>query len=399
MSSSKFFKVATQLAHSPDLAQKTIQVTNELSLEPSRIIQPSPNKELSNPLVNSVVSLANETARSGYGALVFCSSRAGCERDSMLISQAMPRLAETDKLIQDKRFELLAELRSTPTGLDSVLEKTIPVGVAFHHAGLTTEERDLIATAYDLGVIKVIVATCSLAAGINLPARRVILHGARMGADLVGPSMLRQMRGRAGRKGKDEVGETYLCCQKSDLEAVAELMEAGIPDVKSSLLPGKRGIKRALLEVIATKLATSIESVDDYMVKTLLYCSAEDKDDLSINKEDLAEMVKTTLQDLEDTNLIKRDDFDLKATLLGQAIVASSLTPEDGLFVYKELTKTLQAFVMDGDMHTLYAFTPVQAAQSAVNWKVFLAEVENLDESNIRAMGFVGINRAKINKL
>ena len=60
----------------------------------------------------------------------------------------------------------------------------------FADAGLTTEERDAIATAYDQGVIKVIVATCSLAAGINLPARRVILHGARMGAELVGPSML-----------------------------------------------------------------------------------------------------------------------------------------------------------------------------------------------------------------
>lgn len=52
------------------------------------------------------------------------------------------------------------------------------------------------------------------------------------------------MRGRAGRKGKDEIGETYLCCQKGDLEAVAALMEAEIPSVESSLLPGKRGIKR-----------------------------------------------------------------------------------------------------------------------------------------------------------
>jgi DNA polymerase theta len=60
----------------------------------------------------------------------------------------------------------------------------------FPDAGLTTEERDAIAIAYDQGVIKVIVATCSLAAGINLPARRVILHGTRMGADVVGPSML-----------------------------------------------------------------------------------------------------------------------------------------------------------------------------------------------------------------
>jgi len=57
-------------------------------------------------------------------------------------------------------------------------------------AGLTMEERDLIAEAYNDGILKVLVATCSLAAGINLPARRVILCGARMGRDLVGPALL-----------------------------------------------------------------------------------------------------------------------------------------------------------------------------------------------------------------
>lgn len=55
---------------------------------------------------------------------------------------------------------------------------------------MTTEERELIAQAYDQGVIKVLVATCSLAAGVNLPARRVIINGARMGRELVGPAML-----------------------------------------------------------------------------------------------------------------------------------------------------------------------------------------------------------------
>lgn len=57
-------------------------------------------------------------------------------------------------------------------------------------AGLTTEEREIIADAYDRGTITIIVATCSLAAGINLPARRVILQGARMGRELIGPAML-----------------------------------------------------------------------------------------------------------------------------------------------------------------------------------------------------------------
>ena len=52
----------------------------------------------------------------------------------------------------------------------------------------------------------------------------------------------RQMRGRAGRKGKDEIGETYLCCQKTDLEAVAELMTADIPHVESCLTSENRGL-------------------------------------------------------------------------------------------------------------------------------------------------------------
>jgi hypothetical protein len=91
--------------------------------------------------------------------------------------------------------------------------------------------------AFDRGILKVIVATCSLAAGINLPARRVIINGARMGREMIGLAMHRQMRGRAGRKGKDEIGETYLCCQKADLEALAD---PNYPPVESCLTPEER---------------------------------------------------------------------------------------------------------------------------------------------------------------
>ena len=52
------------------------------------------------------------------------------------------------------------------------------------------------------------------------------------------------MRGRAGRKGKDEIGETYLCCQKDDIEQVTQLMEADIPPLGSYLRPDQRGVKR-----------------------------------------------------------------------------------------------------------------------------------------------------------
>lgn len=124
---SSFCKTATQ----PN-AQSQTHFQSQPELPPLRTIQLSPNKELANPLTNAVVSLAYETARAGYGALVFCSSRTGCERDAVLISQVLPRGDEIDELIMEKRRDLLTELRSTTTGLDSILEKTIPIGVAFH---------------------------------------------------------------------------------------------------------------------------------------------------------------------------------------------------------------------------------------------------------------------------
>ncbi|KAB8299282.1 hypothetical protein EYC80_001362 [Monilinia laxa] len=380
-SSTTFYKTASQLN-----LQTGNNSTDSLP-DPHRRIQTSQHKELSNPLLNSVVALANETARSGYGVLVFCSSRLGCERDAIVISQVLPPPDAVNPTLMNRRYDLLNDLRNTSSGLDHVLERTVPMD-----AGLTTEERELVAAAYDEGILKVMVATCSLAAGINLPARRVILHGARMGSDLVGPSMLRQMRGRAGRKGKDEIGETYLCCQKSDLEAVAELLEAEIPSVESCLVPGKRGIKRALLEVIATKLATSRESIDDYVKKTLLYHT--------IDKGELTSMVAATLEDLLENKLIEQTQlYSYEATRLGQAVVASSLAPEDGLFVHKELRKSLEAFVLDGEMHVLYTFTPVQATQGNINWQVFRKEVDMLDESNLRVLGFVGLKPLLINKM
>ncbi|THC96246.1 hypothetical protein EYZ11_004280 [Aspergillus tanneri] len=102
----------------------------------------------------------------------------------------MPVPSAVDPEELSKRLDLLAELRSLPSGLDPALETTLIRGVGFHHAGMTAEERELIAQAYDQGALSVLVATCSLAAGVNLPARRVIINGARMGRELIGPVML-----------------------------------------------------------------------------------------------------------------------------------------------------------------------------------------------------------------
>ncbi|KAL0781484.1 hypothetical protein CaCOL14_002819 [Colletotrichum acutatum] len=366
--------------------------TQKTGSRATRRIEPSGHKEFQDPVLNAVVSLASETAKAGYGALVFASSRYGCEADARWIAKVMPTLDELDPGLVEKRGELMAELRSLGTGIDPVLEETVPMGVAFHQAGLTTEERDIIANAYDAGTLKVCVATCSLAAGINLPARRVILHNARMGRDFVGPSMLRQMRGRAGRKGKDEVGETYLCCRKDDLEQVVDLMHAEMPQITSGLMTDRKRIQRALLEVIAIRLATSRDALNEYITKTLLSHSGP--------LDSLQDCVEVSLGNLTNMGFVSVDDCEnYQPTKLGRAIVASALDPDDGVFIHKELERALQAFVMDGEMHILYTFTPVQDSGISINWQVFRNEMDNMDESGHRVLGFLGLKRAVINRL
>ncbi|KAI0400331.1 P-loop containing nucleoside triphosphate hydrolase protein [Xylaria palmicola] len=384
-STRSILKTASQL-------QKAASGALELDSQPVRTIRASPHKEFHDPVLNAVVALANETARSGYGVIVFCSSRQGCESDARLISRVLPQASEVDPTILERRSDLLGDLRSLPTELDSTLAETVLAGVAFHHAGMTSEERDLISTAYDSGVLKVVVATCSLAAGINLPARRVILHNARMGRDLVGPAMLRQMRGRAGRRGKDEIGETYLCCRKTDLEDVVDLMNADLPQVSSSLTTDKHRIQRALLEVVSIRLVNSRESINDYIRKTLL--------NLSSGLDLIQEHVESSLRDLLDMGFIQCDSFDsYVATQLGKAVVASSLEPEDGAFVHREMQRALQAFVMDGEMHILYTFTPVQELLVSINWQVFRSEMEALDDSGLRVMRFLGLKPVVVNRM
>ncbi|KAJ5654628.1 HelicaseC-terminal [Penicillium lividum] len=379
--SRQLFQTATKLA----------STTVPESIPPHRTIDPSTYKELGNAATNAMVALAVETATAGYGALVFCGSRNACQINAATIGEAMPHADDKEELNQ--RLDLLAELRSLACGLDPVLERTVVKGTGFHHAGMTTEERELIAAAYDSGVLKVLIATCSLAAGVNLPARRVIINGARMGRDLVGPAMLRQMCGRAGRKGKDDAGETYLICVKADLEAVCDLLDADMPAIESSLIPEKRGLKRALLEAIATGLVSGCEAIKEYVRCTLLYRTLDKKLAYVIMDSALKELVDEEL-------LVLKEDEAYGATLLGQAVVASAFAPEDGLFVHEELKKALQAFVMDGDMHIFYMFTPLQVAMSTpIDWQIFRDKLDQLDESGIRALQFVGVQPGFVNTM
>ena len=134
-------------------------------------------------------------------------------------------------------------------------------------------------------------------------------------------------------------------------------------------------------------------AIQEYVQNTLLFHTMEHAM--------LDDMVAATLKELIAAGLITVDHLgSYEATPLSQATVASYLTPEDGIFIHGELRRALRAFVMDGEMHIFYTFTPVYISGLAdVNWPIFRREMWDLDESGLRVLEFVGINPGLINRM
>jgi helicase len=168
------------------------------------------------------LNLCLDTIAEGGQCLVFVSSRRNAEAFAKRAAGAIKNEDPELKACAD-RLGATAE-----TEMAKSLALCVTRGSAFHHAGLSREERRIVEEGFRKGLIKCISSTPTLAAGLNLPARRVIIRdylrfAAGEGMQPIPVSEYHQMAGRAGRPRLDPYGEAVLIAR--DAGQLEELFE------------------------------------------------------------------------------------------------------------------------------------------------------------------------------
>ncbi|CAD6188317.1 unnamed protein product [Caenorhabditis auriculariae] len=153
------------------------------------------------------LTLALEGCRRGKKQLLFCSSKADTEKTSLDLAKLLDPLLKSSPILKDVMEKIREGLMAAKKRLDQLgstdkcLLLSLARGIAFHHAGLTIEERECIEETFRNGHLLVLVCTSTLASGVNLPAETVIIKAQSRGPSALNSTTYRQMIGRAGRMG------------------------------------------------------------------------------------------------------------------------------------------------------------------------------------------------------
>lgn len=214
------------------------------------------------------LNLCLDTIAEGGQCLVFVSSRRNAEafakRAAGAIKSDDPALAAYADRIQ----------RSADTDMGKSLAACIAKGAAFHHAGLGRPERSVVEEGFRKGLIKCISSTPTLAAGLNLPARRVIIRdylrfAAGEGMQPIPVSEYHQMAGRAGRPRLDPYGEAVLIAkEEGQVEELFEWYIEAPPEEIHSKIAEPTALYTHILSLIASGFAKSRNELTSFMNRT-----------------------------------------------------------------------------------------------------------------------------------
>lgn len=166
-------------------------------------------------------------------AITFIFSRQACDDAVEQVTASGVQLTSVEERRQireivKRRTEALSSADLTMLGYGAWLH-SLERGVAAHHAGMVPAFKETVEELFSAGLVKMVFATETLALGINMPARTVVIerlekwNGKRH--ELLTPGQFTQLTGRAGRRGKDSIGHAVVAYQRDvDFDVVAGLV-------------------------------------------------------------------------------------------------------------------------------------------------------------------------------
>lgn len=222
-----------------------------------------------NPMQDIVQVLAE---RNMLPAIYFTFSRRKCDENALACAKAELLNENEAKEIEKAIDEYLAEnmyLYGNPQ-LDLIKK-----GVAPHHAGMLPGLKNLVERLFQKGLIKVVFATETLAAGINMPARTTIISSISKRTDdghrLLTANEFLQMSGRAGRRGMDEIGYVVIIGTPFQTpEEVFNLATSGSNPLESKFAPCYSMVLNLLTRF-------SVDEAKELILKTFGYFSSTDR--------------------------------------------------------------------------------------------------------------------------
>ena len=265
------------------------------------------------------VSLIKESLESGGQALIFRNSRRNAEK----YAQSMVNFFDFQNDLETLGFP--------PDLFNEAQANMISHGVMFHHAGLSNDQRTEIEKLFREGYIHILAATPTLAAGVNLPARTVIIRDITRFSDGYSKPIsgieIQQMIGRAGRPKYDKKGFGYIYAASAGMFHVAEGYLTGELEPVISRMDSNSLIRFNILALISSGIARDLKGIEDFYGKTLLAVQ-NDIDDYGLSFE-------SAIYFLTDNDFITEENGVYNATKFGRLTSDLYIDPVTSLILRK----------------------------------------------------------------
>ena len=319
------------------------------------------NTKNKNDVVVKVIERAIEDKSQ---ALAFVSTRRFTESLATYVSGKINKKINKEqrkrfKEVSEKLLEVPKKKGSLPTSTCLKLAEVAEKGVAFHHAGLFNEQKEIIEDEFRNGNILMITATPSLMYGVNLPSKSVVIRDhtrwTSNGPQPIPVFDYEQMSGRAGRPQYDDVGYSYLIAKTMDEAYNLEdfYIEGEIELTNSKLVDNKDAIYRQIIAQIASSLSKNLDDLTDFFGKTLYGYQMSNNPSMALFAEDsLKYELETALQFLLQNGIIRATPEGLKTTEFGNLIARSNYTVETAVKI-KEYITGMSEFNVDEFIYAL----------------------------------------------